>query len=121
VIGQSKRRWKRVEKEEEEGREGGGQRRRRKESGAEAHGQEKPQVLRGLTDVEDGSVTVDLPNLGAQRSFILTELCFHCPGLTWVGELLQQDAIKKLLALLTKSEMLLEKILEELFLLSRDF
>jgi hypothetical protein len=23
----------------------------------------------------------DLPNLGAQRVFILTELCFHCWGL----------------------------------------
>jgi hypothetical protein len=28
--------------------------------------------------VEDGSVVVDLPNLGAQHVFILTELCFHC-------------------------------------------
>jgi hypothetical protein len=39
---------------------------------------ENPQVLRGLIDVEDSSVTVDLPNLGAQPVFILTELCFHC-------------------------------------------
>ena len=29
-------------------------------------------------DVEDGSVVVDLPNLGAQHVFILTESCFHC-------------------------------------------
>jgi hypothetical protein len=31
--------------------------------------------------VEDGSVAVDLPNLDAQHLFILTELCFHCPGI----------------------------------------
>ena len=57
------------------------QRRRKKKSRAEAHGLEKPQVLRGLIDVEDGSVAVDLPNLGAQHVFILIELCFHCPDL----------------------------------------
>ena len=42
------------------------QRRRKKKSRAEAHGLEKLQILRGLIDGEDGSVTVDLPNLGAQ-------------------------------------------------------
>jgi hypothetical protein len=42
---------------------------------------EKLQVLRGLTAVEDGSVEVDLPNLGAQHLFILTELCFHYRGI----------------------------------------
>jgi hypothetical protein len=47
-------------------------RRRKKKSGAEAHGLEKPQVLRGLIDVEDGSVVVDLPNLGTQHGFILS-------------------------------------------------
>ena len=57
------------------------QRRRKKKSGAEAHGLEKPQVLRGLIDVEDGSVVVDLPNLGAQHVFILTELCCPCWGI----------------------------------------
>jgi hypothetical protein len=31
--------------------------------------------------VEDGSVVVDLPNLGAQHVFILTESCFHCQGI----------------------------------------
>jgi hypothetical protein len=36
-------------------------RRRKKKSRAEAQGLEKPQVLRGLIDVEDGSVAVDLP------------------------------------------------------------
>jgi hypothetical protein len=51
--------------------------RRRKKSGAEAHGLEKLQVLRGPIDVEDGSIGVDLPNLGAQHVFILTESCFH--------------------------------------------
>jgi hypothetical protein len=55
--------------------------RKKKKSRAEARGLEKPQVLRGLIDVEDGSVVVDLPNLGAQHVFILTESCFHCQGL----------------------------------------
>ena len=57
------------------------QRRRKEKSRAEAHGLEKPQVLRGLIDVEDGSVVVDLPNLGAQHVFILIELCFHFWGI----------------------------------------
>jgi hypothetical protein len=39
---------------------------------------EKPQVLRGLIDVEDGSVALDLPNLGSQYVFILIDFCFHC-------------------------------------------
>ena len=56
-------------------------RRRWKESRAEAHGLEKPQVIRGLIDGEDGSVVVDLPNLGTQLVFILIELCFHCCGI----------------------------------------
>jgi hypothetical protein len=55
--------------------------RRKKRSGAEAQGLEKPQALRGLIDVEDGSVVVDLPNLGTQHVFVLIELCFHCRGL----------------------------------------
>ena len=55
--------------------------RMKKKSREEAHGLEKPQVLRGLIDVDDGSVVVDLPNLGAQRVFILTDLCFHCLGI----------------------------------------
>ena len=42
---------------------------------------EKPQGLRGLIDGEDGSVVVDLPNLGAQHVFILIVLCFHCRGI----------------------------------------
>jgi hypothetical protein len=29
---------------------------------------EKPQVLRGLIDEEDGGVALDLPNLGTQHS-----------------------------------------------------
>ena len=57
------------------------QRRINKKSRAEAHGLEKPQVLRGLRDREDGSVAVDLPNLGTQHAFILSELCFHCQGI----------------------------------------
>ena len=51
-------------------------RRKKKKSRAEAQGLEKPQVLRGLLDGEDGSVVVGLPNLGAQHVFILIELCF---------------------------------------------
>jgi hypothetical protein len=55
--------------EREEGENGRGRgpqrRRRKKKSRAEAPGLEKPQVLKGLIDVEDGSVVVDLRNLGA--------------------------------------------------------
>ena len=56
------------------------QRRMKKNSGAEAHGLEKLQGLRGLIDVEYGSVAVDLPNLGTHVVFRLIELCFHCQG-----------------------------------------
>ena len=35
----------------------------------------------GTLDVEDGSVVVDLPNLGTQHVFILIVLCFHCLGI----------------------------------------
>jgi hypothetical protein len=52
-----------------------------KKSQAEAHGLEKLQGLRGLVDGEDGSVAVDLPNLGTQHVIILTESCFHCWGI----------------------------------------
>jgi hypothetical protein len=63
----------------EEGEDvGGGE---KKKSRAETHSLEKPQVLRGLIDVEDGTVAVDLPNLGTQHVFIVTELCFPCQGL----------------------------------------
>ena len=58
--------------------ERGGERREWKENGGEAHGLKKPQVIRGSTDGEYSSVVVDLPNLGAQHVFILTESCFHC-------------------------------------------
>jgi hypothetical protein len=54
------------------------QRRRKKKSRAEVHHLKRPQVPRGLIDVEDGSVAVDLPNLGMQHVIILTVLCFHC-------------------------------------------
>jgi hypothetical protein len=40
-------------------------RRRKKKSRAEANSLEKPKILRGLIDVEDVSVAVDLPSLGA--------------------------------------------------------
>ena len=66
-----RRKWKRERR----------QRRRKKKSRAEAQGLEKPQVLRGLLDGEDGSVVVDLPNLGTQHVFILIVLYFHCQGI----------------------------------------
>ena len=53
----------------------------KKKSGAEAHGLENPKVLRGLIHGEDGSVVVDLPNLGPQHVLILIELSFHCWGI----------------------------------------
>jgi hypothetical protein len=56
-------------------------RRKKKKSKTEAHGLEKLQVLRGLIDVEDGRIVVDMPNLDAQHVFILNELCFHCWGI----------------------------------------
>jgi hypothetical protein len=66
------------EREWKEEEEDGGWRRRKKENKAEAPGLEKPQVIR---DLLYGSGVVDLPNLGTQHVFILTELCFHCLGL----------------------------------------
>ena len=51
------------------------------EEEAEARGLEKPQVIRGLIDGEDGSVVVNLPSLSTQLVFILIELCFHCLGI----------------------------------------
>jgi hypothetical protein len=68
-------------KVEQKGRERTQRRRKKKKSRAKAHGLEKWQVLRSLIDVEDGSVAVDLPSLGAQHVFILTKSCFHCWGL----------------------------------------
>jgi hypothetical protein len=57
------------------------QRRKKEKSGAQAQGLEKPQVLRGLIDGEDGSVVGDLPNLCAQHVIILTVSYFHCQGI----------------------------------------
>ena len=59
VERRSSRKWKRERT----------QRRRKKKSRAEAHGREKLQVLRGLIDGEDGSIAVDMPNLGTQHVF----------------------------------------------------
>lgn len=47
----------------------------------EAHGLEKWLVQRGLIEMEDGSIVVDLPNLGPQHIFLLIVLCFHCQGI----------------------------------------
>jgi hypothetical protein len=77
----------------EEGENGRGRGCRRRQWGlghrAEAHGLEKLQVLRGLIDRENGSIAIDLPNVGAQHVFILTVLCFHCQGIFQI-DLLQQ-------------------------------
>jgi hypothetical protein len=70
-FGERRRKWERKRT----------QKRRKKKCRAEAHDLEKRQVLMGLIDMEDGSVAVALPNLGAQHVFILTELCFHCRGI----------------------------------------
>jgi hypothetical protein len=83
MIGQKKREGGAEggrEKKEKNGR-GKGHRRRKEKSRAEAHGLEKPHVLRSLINVEDGSVVVDLPNLGPQNIIILTVFCFHCQGI----------------------------------------
>ena len=58
-----------VRREEGEEGERGRWRRRWQERGADAHVLEKPQVINGPLDGEDGSVVVDLPNLGAQLDF----------------------------------------------------
>ena len=49
--------------------------------GAESLGLDKPKAIRDLIAGEYSSVVVDLPNLGAQLTFILIELCFPCMGL----------------------------------------
>jgi hypothetical protein len=80
-LGRKKGRWSgrlREKEKMEEGEDTGGG---KKKSGAKAHGLEKLQVLRGLIDVEDGIVVVDLSNLGIQHVIILTKLCFHCWGI----------------------------------------
>jgi hypothetical protein len=71
-VGERRRKWKREKRQ---------RRRKKKKSRAEAHGLEKPQILRGFIDVEDCSVVVDLSNPGTQHVFILPELCFHCLGI----------------------------------------
>ena len=94
MIGQIKGRWNRRlgERRRRKWKRERMQRRRKKKSRAKAHGLEKPQVLRGLIDVEDGSVVVDLPNLGTQHVIILTVLCFHCRGAAYLGgDLLQHS------------------------------
>jgi hypothetical protein len=53
--------------------------RRKKKSGAEAHGLEKPQVLRGLIEVEDGSE--DGRSAQSRHLFILSVSYFHCWGI----------------------------------------
>jgi hypothetical protein len=67
----------------EKGRENDRGQRRRKQSGAEAHGLEKLQVIRVLIDGEDGSVVVDLSNLGAELVFILSCVFIAGAYLSW--------------------------------------
>jgi hypothetical protein len=76
MIGQIKRRWsgRQGERRRRKWKRERMQWRRKKNSGAEAHVLEKLQGLRGLIDVEYGSVVVDLSNLGPQH--ILIMLCF---------------------------------------------
>ena len=65
VRERERRKWKRERTQ---------RRKKKKKSRAEAHDLEKPQVLRGLIDGKNGSVVVDLPNLGVQVDFSLREL-----------------------------------------------
>jgi hypothetical protein len=83
MIGQIKGKveWKWRDKRRRKWRKEKAQRRKKKKSGAEVHGLKKPQGLRGLIDVEDGSVAVDLPNLGTLHVLILMESGFHCQGI----------------------------------------
>jgi hypothetical protein len=71
---------------EREGRKGKGERmqrkRKKKKSWAEAHGPEKLQVLRGLIDGEDGSIVVDLPNIGTHHVITWTVSCFYYQGIS---------------------------------------
>jgi hypothetical protein len=66
VEREKRRKWKRERTQK-----------KKKKKGAEAQGLEKPQVL----NVEDGSVVLDLPNVGTLHIFILIELCFHIWGI----------------------------------------
>jgi hypothetical protein len=63
-----------VGREKEEKMEGGGRRKVEKKHMAWRN----HKFLRSLLDEEDGSVEVDLPNLGTQHVLISIELCFHC-------------------------------------------
>jgi hypothetical protein len=78
----------------EGGVEGGRDKKKKMEEGEDAEEEEEGEKQsrstwpgetasshRGLIDVEDGSVVVDLPNLGSQNVIILTVLCFHCWGI----------------------------------------
>jgi hypothetical protein len=56
-------------------------RRKKEKSGAEAHGLEKLQVLRGLINCGRWYCRGRSANLGAQHVIILTVLCFHCWGI----------------------------------------
>jgi hypothetical protein len=97
MIGQIKGK---VEREEgENGRRrglsgGGGSR-------AQAHGLEKPLVLRGLIHGEDGRMAVDLLSLRAKHVFILIEFCFHCLGIfgleIYCNRLFQRKKLTKMI------------------------
>jgi hypothetical protein len=90
MIGQIKGRWGERRRRKWERKR---MQRRRKKSGTEVHGLEKLEVLRGHIDVENGSVVVDLPNLGTKHVFILIVSCFHCRGHIWVRDILQHACV----------------------------
>jgi hypothetical protein len=71
MIGQKEGKWSRKKEKKEVWKREKAE--KEKESGAEAHALEKLQVLKGLIDVEDGSVAVDLPNLGRLTEWRFTE------------------------------------------------
>ena len=72
MIGQIKGGGEGEEEKKEEVWEKGNAEEEEEEEKPEAHGLEESQVLRGLIKWENGSVAVDLTNLGTQLVFILT-------------------------------------------------
>jgi hypothetical protein len=50
--------------------------------------------------VEDGNISVDLPNLGTQNIFILIVLCFHCWSIIGLERVTATDFVIILLLIL---------------------
>ena len=55
--------------------------RKKKKGGAETYGRVKLQDLKGLIDVDEGSIVLEMPKVGIQYVFIFTELYFHCQSI----------------------------------------